>query len=118
MSRDLRDGLVDTGRGAIAGALPAARGSRRPLVRSVRGRARRKRRLALLACVTAIASAAYGAEQEAEWIRPEAVSGRADALLTELEAARPESATQEKFDEIERSLGALAPRRAEQAAGA
>ena len=75
MPRDLRGGLVDPDRRTIAGALPAARGSRRPLVRSVSGRARRKRRLALLACVTAIAGAAYGAEQDPEWIRPEAVPG-------------------------------------------
>ncbi len=65
-------------------------------------------RFALLALATGIAVAAHG--QEPEWIRPEAVPGRADALLTELEAATPESATQEKFDEIEKSLGELAPR--------
>jgi potassium efflux system protein len=46
----------------------------------------------------------------AEWIRPEAVPGRADALVSQLESAGPESATQEKLEGIEGHLAGLEPK--------
>jgi potassium efflux system protein len=42
-----------------------------------------------------------------EWIRPEAVPGRADALVTRLEAMKATPAAREKLDEIQRGFETL-----------
>ncbi len=66
--------------------------------------------LVLVACVIGMAGAAFAMDGDPEWIRPEAVPGRADALLTELETAKPSVAQQEKLLGVERSFGELVPR--------
>jgi len=69
------------------------------------------RHLLLFALAFGVAAAAHGQEQGAEdWIRPEAVPARAEALLSEVEAARRELAKQEEFGKIEGDLTKLAPR--------
>jgi small-conductance mechanosensitive channel len=60
--------------------------------------------------VTAIAGTAYGAEQDPEWIRPEAVPGRADALASQLEEMKAAPAAREKLDEIQRGFTDLEER--------
>jgi small-conductance mechanosensitive channel len=61
------------------------------------------RLLALVVCAIGFAAIAHGQDQE--WIGPEAVPGRADALLSELEAAKPSDAVSDEVAEIERGLG-------------
>jgi len=62
-------------------------------------------RLLLCALLIGVASLAHGQETEPEeWIPTEAVPARADALLGELEAARPAPAKQERLDDVEEDL--------------
>jgi potassium-dependent mechanosensitive channel len=69
------------------------------------------RRLALLALLFGVAAAANAQERGAEdWIRPEAVPARADALMSELATAAPDAAKRDEFDRIERSLAELTPK--------
>ena len=75
-----------------------------------------RRCLTLVPLLAVIASIASGQEQEPEWIRPEAVPGRADALANELEAMKATPAAREKLDEIQRGFADLEERLDELAA--
>jgi chromosome segregation ATPase len=69
------------------------------------------RRLALLALLFGVAAAANAQERgDEDWIRPEAVPARADALMSELATAAPDAAKRDEFDRIERSLAELTPK--------
>src|SRR5688572_16051749 len=89
----------------------------RPPMRRLSGRRWCASGSALLALVLALALAAQGQEPEPaapapalaptpeptpseEWIRPEAVPGRADALSSQLEEMKVSPATRKKLDEI------------------
>lgn len=69
------------------------------------------RRLVSFAVLVWFASVAHAQDEPAaDWIRPESIPARADALFDEVEAARPDLVERESLDEIERGAAEAAPR--------
>lgn len=65
--------------------------------------------LALLVCAPAVHAQGGGENAPAEWIRPEEVPARADALLRQLEEVPPGAASQAALDRIEAGLAEMGP---------